>query len=126
MTTSAGDRVSEAHAHESKATFGYVWAALLVLTAVEVWLAYNQVFTPRNMLFVLLALSIVKSGLIIGWVMHLKYEYGPMRIVLMASLIACLTLMAAFFPDAFRILPTKPDGTGGIGAPSAHTQPATK
>src|SRR5436190_23555749 len=106
MTTSAGDRVSEAHAHESKATFGYVWAALLVLTAVEVWLAYNQIFTPRNMLFVLLALSIVKSALIIGWFMHLKYEYPPMRFVLMVSLVLCLILMRVLFSDAYRILPS--------------------
>lgn len=102
--TTAGDRVTEAHAHQSKAVFGYVWAALLVLTAVEVWLAYNQVFSPRTMLFVLLALSVVKSGLIIGWFMHLKYEYGPMRVVLMTALVACLVLMVAFFPDADRVL----------------------
>jgi cytochrome c oxidase subunit IV len=84
----------------SKATFLWVWVSLLVLTAVEVFLAYNQVFTPAHMLGVLMALSIVKSALIIGYFMHLKYEYGPMKIVLMAALVGCLLMMCVFFFDA--------------------------
>jgi cytochrome c oxidase subunit IV len=97
-------QASEAHHTPSHATFAWVWVALLVLTAVEVFLAYNQIFTPGKMLGVLMALSIVKSGLIIGYFMHLKYEYGPMKVVLMSSLVACLALMCVFFPDAIRIL----------------------
>src|SRR5262249_31442343 len=92
------------HDHASKVTFIWVWISLLVLTAVEIFLAYNQLFTPPHMLGVLMALSVVKSALIIGWFMHLKYEYAPMKIVLMASLISCLILMCVFFADAFRIL----------------------
>ena len=103
MTHTAGDLVSEAHAHQSKAMFAWVWVTLLVLSAVEVFLAYNQVFTPGKMLGVLMALSVVKSALIIGYFMHLKFEYGPMRFVLMASLCACLVLMCVFFPDAVRV-----------------------
>ena len=102
MTHAIGDQVSEAHAHQSKAMFAWVWFSLLVLTAVEVFLAYNQVFTPGKMLGVLMALSIIKSALIIGYFMHLKFEYGPMKFVLMASLVACLVLMCVFFPDAIR------------------------
>ena len=101
---SAGEQASQAHEPHSKAVFAYVWISLLVLTGVEVALAYNQLFTPGKMLAVLMALSVVKSGLIIGWFMHLKYEYGPMRIVLMSALLACLLLMIVFFPDAWRIL----------------------
>ena len=36
--------------------------------------------------------------------MHLRFEYRPMRYVLMAALVACLVLMGVFFPDAFRIM----------------------
>lgn len=98
------DQVSEAHAHRSNAQFYWVWISLLVLTAVEVLLAYNQIFSPGKMLTVLMALSVVKSALIIGYFMHLKFEYPPMRFVLMAALVACLVLMAVFFPDAMRVL----------------------
>jgi cytochrome c oxidase subunit 4 len=95
------EHASADHSHSpSNATFLWVWVSLLVLTVVEVVLAYNQIFTPAHMLGVLMALSIVKSALIIGYFMHLKYEYGPMRIVLMAALVGCLLMMCVFFFDA--------------------------
>ena len=90
---------------ESKATYFYVWGALIVLTVVEIYLAYNRVFpNPLHMLEALLALSVVKSVLIIGWFMHLKFEISRMKWMLMVALVACLTLMFIFFADAFRIL----------------------
>ncbi len=118
MTHATMDQVSEAHAHRSNAQFYWVWISLLALTAVEVMLAYEQFFSPGKMLTVLMALSVVKSALIIGYFMHLKFEYPPMRFVLMASLVMCLVLMAVFFPDAVRIL--------HLGAPSAVQQPVAK
>jgi caa(3)-type oxidase subunit IV len=97
-----------AHQHaehaEGKATYFWVWGALLVLTVVEIVLAYKQVFDPLHMLIVLLALSVVKSALIIGWFMHLKGETAVMKWVLMGSLTVCLVLMFVFFVDAERIL----------------------
>jgi caa(3)-type oxidase subunit IV len=94
---------TEGHA-ESKATYFWVWGALLVLTVVEIVLAYKQVFDPLHMLIVLLALSVVKSALIIGWFMHLKGETRVMKWVLMSSLTVCLLLMLVFFVDAERII----------------------
>jgi caa(3)-type oxidase subunit IV len=90
---------------EGKATYFYVWGALIVLTVVEIYLAYNRVFpNPVHMLEVLITLSIVKSILIIGWFMHLKGETRVMKWVLMGSLCICLTLMFVFFVDAERII----------------------
>jgi cytochrome c oxidase subunit IV len=94
-----------AHVHEeSRAPYFAVWGALLVLTAVEVMLAYKQIFQPVRMLEVLMVLSVIKSALIIAWFMHLKFEIARMKWVLMVALLACLTLMFIFFADAFRIL----------------------
>jgi hypothetical protein len=42
---------------DSKGQYFWVWGALLVLTGVEVWLGYKQVFEPVRMLEVLLVLS---------------------------------------------------------------------
>ena len=89
---------------EGKGQYLWVWFALLVLTAVEVVLAYRQVFQPLQMLEVLMVLSIIKSALIIGWFMHLKYEIRAMRWVMMISVVACLCLMFVFFADAERIV----------------------
>jgi caa(3)-type oxidase subunit IV len=89
---------------DSKAQYLWVWAVLLLLTAVEVALAYNQVFQPVQMLEALMVLSVIKSVLIIGWFMHLKYEIAAMKWVMMVAVCACLCLMCVFFADAARIL----------------------
>jgi len=92
------------HHDEGKGQYLWVWGALLLLTAVEVVLAYKRVFEPIQMLEALMILSIIKSALIIGYFMHLKYEIAAMKWVMMTAVVACLCLMCIFFPDAFRIL----------------------
>lgn len=93
-----------AHHDEGKGQYLLVWGVLLLLTAVEVVLAYKQIFQPVQMLEALMVLSIIKSALIIGYFMHLKYEIASMKWVMMTAVIACLCLMFIFFADAFRIL----------------------
>jgi cytochrome c oxidase subunit 4 len=90
---------------DSKGQYFWVWGALLVLTGVEVWLGYKQVFEPVRMLEVLLILSVMKSALIIAYFMHLKFETALMRWLLVISVTGCFVIMYFFFfPDAGRIL----------------------
>jgi len=90
---------------ESKMQYFWVWGALLILTAVEVVLAYKQILAPVQMLEVLLVLSVVKAGLITMYFMHLKGELPAMRWLLIISVTACFALMwIFFFRDADRIL----------------------
>ncbi|MGA6986056.1 MAG: cytochrome C oxidase subunit IV family protein [Terriglobales bacterium] len=96
-------RVAEQHRHHSVATFFWVWGTLLVLTAVEVYLGYQNM-EPKRMLTILMGLSLVKATLIIGYFMHMKYEVSRMKWLTMTSLVFCLAMMMVFFPDAFRIL----------------------
>jgi cytochrome c oxidase subunit 4 len=97
---------------DSKGQYFWVWGALLVLTGVEVWLGYKQIFEPVRMLEVLLVLSVVKSVLIIAYFMHLKFETAIMRWLLVISVVGCFVIMYAFFfRDATRILPP-PNGLG--------------
>jgi caa(3)-type oxidase subunit IV len=97
---------------DSKGQYFWVWGALLVLTAIEVVLAYRQVFAAVRMLEVLLILSVIKSALIIGYFMHLKFERALMRWLLVISVTACFIIMYFFFfPDAGRVLPP-PNGVG--------------
>jgi caa(3)-type oxidase subunit IV len=91
------------HRGHSHTQFFAVWGALLGMTAIEVFLAYQNM-QPVRMLGILLGLSIVKAALIISYFMHLKFEVRRMRILLMSALIACLCLMSTFFPDAIRVL----------------------
>ena len=98
------EQAAEQQRHHGKAQFFWVWGALLVLTAIEVYLTYQNL-KPIRMLTILMGLSIVKAALIIGVFMHLKYEVSRMKWLTMGSLVVCLVLMTIFFfPDAFRIL----------------------
>jgi cytochrome c oxidase subunit 4 len=90
---------------DSKGQYFWVWGALLLLTGVEVWLGYRQVFEPVRMLEVLLVLSVIKSALIIAYFMHLKFEKAIMRWFLVIAVSGCFVIMYFFFfPDAGRIL----------------------
>lgn len=97
---------------DSKGQYFWVWGALLILTAIEVVLGYKQVFAPVRMLEILLFLSVIKSALIIGYFMHLKFEKSLMRWLLVISVTACFIIMYFFFfPDADRVQPP-PNGVG--------------
>src|SRR3974377_1929335 len=90
--------------HEHKiGQFIGVWGALLGLTAIEVYLGYQNM-QPLKMFFVLLGLSIIKAALIILFFMHMKFEIRRMRYVLMTSLVVCLCLLFVFFAAAVRII----------------------
>ena len=98
------ERAAEEQRHHSKSLFFYVWAALLLMTAIEVYLTYKNM-QPVKMLTILMALSLIKAALIIGYFMHLKYEVSRMKWLTMCSVVACLILMTIFFfPDARRIV----------------------
>src|SRR5690242_1675123 len=98
------ERVAEEQRHHKKGQFFWVWGALLVMTAMEVYLTYQNM-EPLKMLTILMGLSLIKAALIIGFFMHLKYEVSRMKWLTMCSVIACLILMTIFFfPDARRII----------------------
>lgn len=96
-------KAAEEQRHHSKGTFFWVWGVLLILTGIEVYLAYQNMNLVR-MLTLLLGLSIVKAALIIGYFMHMKYEISRMKWITMSSLTICLVLMCIFLPDAYRIV----------------------
>jgi len=97
------ERVAEQQRHHGKSQFFWVWGVLLVITAIEVYLTYQNM-QPVRMLTILMGLSLVKAALIIGYFMHMKYEISRMKWLTMCALVACLALMMIFFPDAFRII----------------------
>jgi len=97
------ERVRVQHQHHTKPQFFWVWGALLVMTAIEVYLTYQNM-EPVRMLTILMGLSLIKAGLIIAYFMHLKFEVSRMKWLTMCALVTCLALMMIFFPDAVRIL----------------------
>ena len=92
------------HVGGTTITFSYVWIALLVMTGIEVFLAYEQLPT-LIMLTSLVGLSIIKAVLIIAYFMHLKFEKLSLFLTLFPMLVLCIILMLiVFMPDSLRSL----------------------
>lgn len=93
----------EAHAGDHSRQFVWIWVVLLAITAVEVVLAYVHFLPTEGMLFLLMALSIVKAALIVAWFMHLKFEKPSFVLALVPGVLVVISLLFAFFPDSFRL-----------------------
>ena len=89
--------------HGTIKSFSVVWILLLIFTAIEVLLAYEQV-TPVIMLVILVGLSVLKAALIIAYFMHLKFERFSLFLTLFPMLIFCILMMLVFMPDSMRLL----------------------
>ena len=87
----------------SNRIFYVVWTALLIITIVEVALAYKQ-FSVAMMLTILLGLSLVKAGLIVAYFMHLRFEKLSLTLTLIPAVVICIALLGIFFLDSLRIL----------------------
>ncbi len=84
-----------------------VWVSLLVLTGVEVFLAYQNL-EVKLMLIILMTLSIVKASLIISYFMHLRFERTSLVLTLMPALVFVIVMMFMAFPDSVRLYEMKP------------------
>lgn len=83
--------------------FVTVWLWLLLLTALEVFLAYERV-EVHLMVTILVGLSLIKSALIIAYFMHLRFEKLGMFLVIVPATVFCICMMLImFFPDSLRL-----------------------
>ena len=89
--------------------FNKIWIGLLVLTAVEVVLAYVQIAGLLIMLAILLILSILKAGMIMMSFMHLQFDHRHLKWIVVIPAGLCIVIMCGyFFPDAFLLLDLRP------------------
>jgi len=96
--------MSTAEVESHRGLFIKVWVGLLVLTLVEIVLAYIH-FNPHAMLAMLMGLSLVKAAMIMAYFMHLKFDLPGLSWILVVPLVACILIMVGyFFPDSYRIL----------------------
>jgi cytochrome c oxidase subunit 4 len=97
------EAIAVEHVGGTTVSFLYVWVALLVMTGIEVFLAYEQLPT-LIMLTALMGLSVIKAALIIAYFMHLKFEKFSLFLTLFPMLVLCILLMMIFMPDSIRSL----------------------
>ena len=100
---SAHDAAMEGHAPGSTKLFSWVWVWLMLLTAFEVFLAYERL-NVTLMLVILVGLSLIKSALIISYFMHLRFERLSLFLILIPAMVFCICMMLImFFPDSIRL-----------------------
>jgi cytochrome c oxidase subunit IV len=97
----AAEAAHEAHGGSNRENV-VVWGGLLVLTAIEVVLAYIHL-DQTLMLIILMLLSIVKAALIVAYFMHLKFERLSFVLTIVPVLVVLLCLFGIFFPDGKRV-----------------------
>ncbi|MBI3406091.1 MAG: cytochrome C oxidase subunit IV family protein [Acidobacteria bacterium] len=102
MSTHSMAHEGEHHIPATK-TFLMVWIGLVVITLIEVLLAYVHL-NPHLMLVLLMGLSICKAAMIISWFMHLKYEKFTLVLFIIPAMVVCICLFGIFFPDSMRAL----------------------
>ena len=88
--------------------FSWVWVWLLALTAVEVFLGYEQL-EVHLMITILIGLSLIKSALIVSYFMHLRFERLGLFLLLIPAMVFCICMMLImFFPDSYRLMEMRP------------------
>ncbi len=92
---------SEEHFAGSNKLFTSIWGWLILLTLIEIFLAYKPM-PIHFMLTILLGLSIIKAALIVAYFMHLKFERLSLILTIVPMLVICICLMFVVFPDSFR------------------------
>jgi len=92
---------AEEHFAGSNKLFTTIWIWLVVLTLIEIGLAYKPMSTIL-MLTILLGLSVIKAALIVAYFMHLKFERLSLILTIVPMLVVCILLLFVFFPDSFR------------------------
>ena len=95
-----------AHGHEGASTRQnlIIWGWLLLITGIEVFLGYLHIAPPPTMLLILMALSVIKAGLIMAYFMHLRFERMTLVLTVVPAIVVCLSLFGIFFPDSIRSL----------------------
>ena len=84
-----------------------VYGALLLLSGLQVILAYQHVETGR-LLFRMISLAIIQAGLAVLFFMHMRYERRTLLVALVPATIFVLLMMNMIWTDSFRLLHLRP------------------
>ena len=98
-TKMAASEIAVEHATEAHAPYLKVFAALAVLTAIEYY--YAAIFKDHFAVLLtgLLALAVVKAGLVGWYFMHLKFEGNWVYIMIVPAMILAAIIVLALCPD---------------------------
>ena len=101
---SAREEALEHHVPGTTKLFVWVWVALVIMTGLETLLAYEDM-ALLIMLTLLMGLSVVKTGFILSYFMHLRFErMGLFLIVVPVVVFIVCMILIFFYPDSIRLI----------------------
>ncbi|HEX8688163.1 MAG TPA: cytochrome C oxidase subunit IV family protein, partial [Pyrinomonadaceae bacterium] len=118
----AAAHAEEVHFEGSTKLFLAVLGGLLLLTLIEVVLAYFHI-PLKLMLTILVGLSLIKAAMIVAYFMHLKFERMSLVLTLVPTLVVCICLLFIVFPDSFRagsLRTTRTEAVPAAGGPNTQ------
>ena len=89
------------------ATYFVVYVLILVISGLQILIAYSNVEGPRIFMR-MLALAIVQAGLAITFFMHMKSEKRNLALFLLPATVFVLVMMNMIWSDSFRLLNMRP------------------
>jgi cytochrome c oxidase subunit 4 len=122
MTKMSPAEVAAEHATEAHAPYLKVFFALAILTAIEFWYAYIFKDAFGVLVFGLMALAIIKAGLVGWYFMHLKFEGNWVYIMIVPALILATIIVLALSPD--MVLKPVPEEDLGESIEEVYVVPA--
>jgi cytochrome c oxidase subunit IV len=101
---SAKEEALEQHVPGTTKLFLWVWVALLIMTGMETLMAYED-WALLIMLTILMGLSVIKTGFILSYFMHLRFERMGLFLMIVPVLVfvICMILIV-LYPDSIRML----------------------
>jgi cytochrome c oxidase subunit IV len=79
-----------------------VWAGLLCIAGVEVFLTYRDLSTYMLMAFLLIC-ALIEAGIGLLYFMHLKYDRPILLWSFVLATVFVLLMMNQIWPDAYRM-----------------------
>ena len=89
------------------ATYLVVYVCILVISAVQIVIAYQNIDDWQRFLR-MLPLALVQAGLAITYFMHMKMERRSLALFLLPATVFVLVMMNMIWSDSFRLLHMRP------------------
>lgn len=101
---SAREEALEQHVPGTTKLFLWVWVALLIMTGLETFLAYEDL-ALLIMLTLLMGLSVVKTGFIVSYFMHMRFERMGLFLLIVPVVVFLICMILIFlYPDSIRMM----------------------
>lgn len=98
---------SSEHQSSSLTMYLLVYIAILVISALQILIAYQNIDVYRIFIRMLL-LAIVQAGLAVTFFMHMRSEKRTLALFLLPAALFVLAMMNMFWSDSFRLLNMRP------------------